>query len=302
MRATWRILRLPDERIDAAIAHWGPRFTSQGVDPNDFLRVTSGLESWPEWLPAWVANGDMHAALALEAETAGRALSAGGAWGRAAPPYHFAEFVWVVGIEAPPRATRAAIDALANAHRLLDPTAERIEIPLDDFTMAGTLRRPRSVERPPLVLLLPGLDSTKEEFYRWEEAFLERGLATFSLDGPGQGETGEHSSINPKYEIAISTAIDALAARDDVDLERVGAAGVSLGGYYAPRAAAYEKRIQAVVGISGPFVFGECWETMPAPTRETVQHHTGASSPGEARERAYELTLEEAAREIDQPL
>ena len=96
--------------------------------------------------------------------------------------------------------------------------------------------------------------------------------------------------------------IDALASRGDVDLQRVGAAGVSLGGYYAPRAAAYEKRIRAVVAISGPFVFGECWETMPAPTRETVQHHTGASTPDEARERAYELTLEEAAREIDQPL
>src|SRR5436190_1894356 len=158
------------------------------------------------------------------------------------------------------------------------------------------------LQRPPLVLLLPGLDSTKEEFFRWEDVFLARGLATFSLDGPGQGETGEHSSIYPNYEVAVTAAIDVLERRGEIDARRIGAAGVSLGGYYAPRAAAYEKRLRAVVGISGPFTFGDCWETMPEPTRDTVQHHTGAATREEARERAYRLTLAEAARLIDQPL
>ncbi|HEY6017577.1 MAG TPA: alpha/beta fold hydrolase [Gaiellaceae bacterium] len=296
---------MPDERIEAAIAHWAPRFTSQGVDMNDFLAVTSGLEQWPEWLPAWVVNGDMHAELAQDAEDQGRALTAGEAYVRAALSYHFAKFVWMVDFDLYVDATRQAIDALYAAHRLLDPTAERVEAPLDDFTIAGNLRLPRdSVSRgkPPLVLLLPGLDSTKEEFFTWENVFLERGLATFSLDGPGQGETGLQSSIYPNYEVAATAALDALAGRDDVDLDRVGAAGVSLGGYYAPRAAAYEKRIKAAVGISGPFNFGACWESMPGPTRDTVAHHTGSASPEEAREKAAQLDLAEAAPLIDQPL
>jgi 2,6-dihydroxypseudooxynicotine hydrolase len=287
-----------DERIRAAIAHWAPRFTSQGVDPNDFARVTASLETWPEWLPAWVGNGDRHARLAREAEAVGRTLSAGEAWVHATLSYHFAKFVWMVDMARHRQATAMAIDALAHAHRLLDPTAERIEVPLDGFTMAGNLRRPPGQARPPLA----SLDSTKEEFFRWEEVFLARGLATFSLDGPGQGETGEHSSIYPNYEVAVTAAIDVLEGRDDIDPGRIGAAGVSLGGYYAPRAAAYEKRIRAVVGISGPFTFGECWESMPEPTRDTVQHHTGAATREEARERAYRLTLEDAVREIDQPL
>ena len=50
----------------------------------------------------------------------------------------------------------------------------------------------------------------------------------------------------------MAALLDALAGRDDVDLERIGAAGVSLGGYYAPRAAAFEPRIKAVAAISGP--------------------------------------------------
>jgi 2,6-dihydroxypseudooxynicotine hydrolase len=163
--------------------------------------------------------------------------------------------------------------------------------------MAANLRRPAGVERPPLVLLLPGLDSTKEEFFGWEQVFLDRGLATFSFDGPGQGETGLRSSIYPDYERAVSPVLDALDG-----FERIGVAGVSLGGYYAPRAAAYEKRIRAAAGISGPFNFGDCWDSLPQPTRETIAHHTGASSVDQAREKAAELDLADGAPRIDQPL
>jgi pimeloyl-ACP methyl ester carboxylesterase len=286
-----------DERLEAAIAHWAPRFTSQGVDMNDFRAVTSSLERWDDWLAAWVANGDMHAELAREAEARGRTITAGEAWVRAALSYHFAKFVWMVDTARYVGAQDRAIAAIREAHRLLDPTAERIEIPLDGFTMAGNLRKPPDVSKPPLILLLAGLDSTKEEFFNWEQVFLDRGLATFSFDGPGQGETGLHSTIYPDYERAVTAVLDALEG-----FERIGAAGVSLGGYYAPRAAAYENRIRAAAGISGPFNFGDCWDTLPQPTRETVAHHTGASSPEEARAKAAELDLTDAAPRIEQPL
>ena len=99
----------------------------------------------------------------------------------------------------------------------------------------------------------------------------------------------------------MTAVLDHLARRDDVDLDRIAAAGVSLGGYYAPRAAAYEKRLRAVVGISGPFDFGACWDTMPPPTRDTVRHHTGAADEADGRAKASELELYEAAALIDQP-
>ena len=292
----------PDERVAAAIAHWAPRFVTNGVDYNDFRRVTSSVTTWEEWLPAWVDNGRRHTGLALGAEAEGRTVTAGEAWNQAALSYHFAKFVWMLDLELYAEATRLAVDALRQAHRHLDPTAERIEIPFERGTqLVGNLRRPAG--RPaPLVLLLPGLDSTKEEFFGWENVFIARGLATFSLDGPGQGETGLTTSIYPNYELAATATLDALAGRDDVDLGRVGAAGVSLGGYYAPRAAAYEKRIRAAVGVSGAFDFGACWPSLPLQTRETVQHHTGAASDDEARDRASELNLADAAKLIDQPL
>jgi dienelactone hydrolase len=292
---------VPDARVQAAIANWAPRFVSNGVYLDDFERTTARVSSWDEWLDAWTATADEHRARAEEAEAAGNGRTAGEAYLAAAVCYHFAKFVWVVEVERNHATTRQAIDALSRAHRHLDPSAERVTIPFDGAGLVGNLRRPAGRERPPLVLLLPGLDSTKEEFFHWEDVFLARGMATFSLDGPGQGESGFTSSIRPDYEAAVTATLDALSARDDVDLERVGAAGVSLGGYYAPRAASLERRIKAVAGISGAFNFGECWKGLPSLTRETFQHHSGSQNADEARAKAYELDLAPVIGELDRP-
>src|SRR3954451_3167599 len=290
-----------DGRVRDAIAHWAPRFITNGVDYNDFIRVTASVARWEEWLPAWVENGHSFADRAREAESKGRTLTAGQLWNQAALSYHFAKFVWMLDMERYEEATHLAVDALRKAHSFLDPTAERIEIPFEHgATLVGNLRRPAG-DAAPLILLLPGLDSTKEEFFGWENVFLSRGLATFSLDGPGQGESGLTTPIYPNYEVAASATIDALLSRDDVDLERIGAAGVSLGGYYAPRAAAYEKRLKAVVGISGPFDFAANWDNMPEQTRETVVHHTAAADDEDGRAKAGELNLYDAAPLLDQP-
>jgi dipeptidyl aminopeptidase/acylaminoacyl peptidase len=290
-----------DSKVADAIAHWAPRFITNGVDYNDFIRVTSAVSTWEEWLPAWVENGHAHAERAREAENSGRTVTAGESWNHAALSYHFAKFVWMLDMARYEEATRLAVEALRNAHRHLDPSAERVEIPFEGgATLVGNLRRPAGGPAP-LVLLFPGLDSTKEEFLGWENVFLARGMATFSLDGPGQGESGLTTPIYGNYEVAATAAIDSLSSRDDVDLDRIGAAGVSLGGYYAPRAAAYEKRIKAAVGISGPFDFAANWDNMPEQTRETVMHHTRAGTSEEARTKAGELNLYEAAKLIDQP-
>ncbi|MBE7555799.1 MAG: alpha/beta fold hydrolase [Anaerolineales bacterium] len=293
---------MPDARVQAAIDNWAPRFTTQGVDYNDFARTTRAIERWDQWLDAWCATGDVHAQLAREAETQGRSLSAGEAWVRAALCYHFAKFVWMVDMAKYRAAADKAVMSLYAAHKHLDPSAERLEIPFEGTTMVANLRRPAGSDRPPLVLLLPGLDSTKEEFFNWENVFLQRGMATVSLDGPGQGETGYATHIHPDYEVAVAALLDALEGRPDLDLNRVGAVGVSMGGYYAPRAAAFEPRIKAVAPIGGPFNFGQCWEQLPPLTRETFVHHSGSKDEAEGRAKALQLDLDGVAQRIKQPM
>src|SRR5205823_1915496 len=137
--------------------NWGPRLISNGVDFNDFVRTTSSISHWDEWLDSWSATADVHQALALEAQEAGHLQSAAEAFLRAAVTYHFAKFVWVLDPERNHQATRAAIGALYAAHRILEPSARRIEADLDGERLAAKLRRPAEPERAPLVILLSGL-------------------------------------------------------------------------------------------------------------------------------------------------
>lgn len=292
---------MPDERVQAAIRHWASRFIANGIDYNDFVRTTATVERWEQWLGAWTATAEIHVELAEQARVRGAQRSAGEAYLRAAVSYHFSKFVWVLDPELNRRNTEAAVRALYDAHALLDPTARRIEAAVDGGMVVANLRLPAGPRPAPLVVLIPGLDSTKEEFFVWESVFLDRGMATVSLDGPGQGETGITMDIRPDYEIAVSAILDALAQAPEIDATRVGAVGVSLGGHYVVRAAAFEPRIKALAGISGPYDLAAGWDTMPELTRETIQHHTGADAPAQARERAHELNLDGVAERVCQP-
>lgn len=292
---------MPDAAVRSAVANWGPRFTAQGVDPGDFARVTGQLERWEEWLAGWCANADLHAQLAAAAEQRGWLRTAGEAWVRAALSYHFGKFVWMLDLDAHDDAAARAVAAMANAHRLLDPAAERIEIPFAGARLVGNLRRPPGLARPPLVLLIAGLDSTKEEFFAAENVLLARGLATFSLDGPGQGETARALKIRPDFEVPAAAVLDVLCARPDLDGGRVGLLGVSLGGYYGARAAAFEPRIRALVISGGCYDYGALIRDRPAHSLATFSYGCGAASPEEAYAFAARMTLAGVAERISQP-
>ena len=133
---------MPDARVQAAIENWGPRLIANGIDLNDFVRTTASISRWEEWLEAWSATAGMHRELGEQARQAGHERSAGEAFLRAAVSYHFAKFVWVLDPERNRRATEAAIRSLYDAHAVLDPTAERIEAPLEHGSIVANLRRP----------------------------------------------------------------------------------------------------------------------------------------------------------------
>jgi pimeloyl-ACP methyl ester carboxylesterase len=290
-----------DARVQSAIDHWAPRFVQAGVDYNDFVRTTAEVERWDAWIDAWAALGDRHAELAREAEAAGRDVTAGEAWLRASVAYHFGKFVWVLDEDRVRPVHQKSVDALYAGHRALGNVVERIEAPLDGKTMVGNLRKPPGAERPPLVVLIPGLDSTKEELLGMEEAFLRRGMTTLALDGPGQGESTYELPLRADYEVAVTSALDTLAGRDDLDLDRVGAVGQSMGGYFAPRAAAFEPRIRAVIGLSGAYRRVEIWDTLPPVNRETFIYKTHSRDADEAREVAVAMDLQGVLERLDRP-
>ncbi len=291
-----------DELVRAAVLNWAPRFISQGVDYNDYQRTTGRIVHWYEWCREWCATGEIHESLAVTARERGNPVSAGEAFIAAALCYHFGKFLFQDHYGEYMEAGRRSIAAFTEGLRLLDPTGKRLEIPFEGAQMVGSLRRPPGIDRYPLVLLLPGLDSTKEEFFYWENVFLKRGMATLSLEGPGQGECGYYLPLRPDYEVAVSAALDWLETRVDFHPDGIGIAGVSLGGYYALRAAAADRRIKAAVEICGPWNFGECWEQLPSLTQAAFQYHSGAADSADAKLLAHKLTLEGHAQRINQPV
>ena len=80
---------MADERVESAIANWASRLISNGIDYNDFVRTTSSIDRWDEWLDAWTATADAHRRLAEQALAEGHTRSAGEACLRAAVSYHF---------------------------------------------------------------------------------------------------------------------------------------------------------------------------------------------------------------------
>src|SRR4029079_10817280 len=177
-----------------------------------------------------------------------------------------------------------------------------LEFPYRGVAMPGWLRKPRGVARPPVAIILSGLDACKEELHAWWEGFVDRGLAALTLDGPGQGETSFHLPVTHEWGGVIGAVIDVLARRDDVDGARVGVGGQSRGALYAPLAAAGEPRLKACIANCGPFDWGEVLPKMPKVSQEVFRVRSHAKSMAEAYELAKKITLKDAAREIRCPL
>ena len=291
----------PTNRVRIAASHWKPRFIANGIDINDFESVVESVADWREWAPAWQRIGDAHLALAAEAQRAGRHLTAAAAHQRAAWSYHLGKFLWFEDVALHDRLAEATWTTYGRALPHLDPPGERIEAPFEDgAVIPGILRKPR--DKAPLVILVPGLDSVKEELYAMENDFLHRGLATLTIDGPGQGENAPRFPIRADWASVITPVIDHLARRGDLDLARIGFMGISMGGIYGSFAAAKEKRIKAVVALAGPYDLSECWDALNPLTRGGYRFYTKSRDESEAREKAKTLTLRGVLKDVTCPL
>ncbi|MFJ9951389.1 alpha/beta hydrolase family protein [Kitasatospora sp. NPDC091207] len=271
-----------------------PRATGAGLDPHEYTRVTAALRSVREWPEAFRAAGRRHRDTADRAAAEGRTVTAGEAYRTAARWLHCAGLLPHPDRAAAARTATEADAAMHAALALLDPAAERV----GGECFVGRLRRPAGPGRAPLVIVVPGMDSGKEEFHAVAEALLVRGAAVFALDGPGQGVLAATSAPEPDYHRVVGRVIDAVAGREGVDVDRVGLVGLSLGGYYAAVTAAREPRIRATAVVSGPYRLD--WDTLVPFVTATLTQRCGSAEAARAFVRRVDLTG--AAPEITGPL
>lgn len=291
-----------DARVSAAISHWGPRFVANGVALTDFEEVTAGISDWNQWCAAWSARAALHEAMGRQALAAGKTLSAGEHLQRAGIYYHFGKFLFVHDMAQMRAAHMKAVACREDALPHLSPAGERVSIPFEGGVLYGILRKPAGIANPPVMMMACGLDSCKEETEAYEAPFLARGIAILVFDGPGQGEAEYDFPIRGHYETAVKAVADYIETRADLDSARLGMWGVSLGGYYAPRASAFETRIKACIALSGPYDWGEAWAGLPGLTREAFRVRSHSANDDTAKRIASTLSLKGVAHKITCPI
>lgn len=195
----------------------------------------------------WSKMADKLCGLAEEDEAAGRLLSAGEKYNRAATYYLTCERLQAHGAPGREALYKQFVSTFARGISLSKENCERVEIPYEGKVLSGLFVRAEGVNGPaPVLLQVNGLDSTKEMKYRvglpaW---LAKRGVSSLLIDQPGTGEALRLHDLTARFDSEhwASRVVDWLETHPEVDSKRIGMEGVSLGGYYCPRAVAFEPR------------------------------------------------------------
>lgn len=261
----WRLAPLADHRrVDRLLRLFGTRFLPIGVGhgrlaamglPHEIaagaLRRVRALEDWDV---AWTWAAQRFLGESRVQQRTGHRMAAALSQRHAALAYHLAAML-VFDDARELRTLRASASSLyARAMPVLRPAVHRVAIPWRTTTLPGYLACPEQANEPsPLVVLLNGTSTSKEETLLWTDAFLAQGLAVLALDWPGSGESALDVAPTADGD-DFTDGVFALAAREPaIDPTRVGLLGFSLGGAVAARAATQDRRIGAVVAVTPPY-------------------------------------------------
>ncbi|KEA63073.1 hypothetical protein ADIMK_2597 [Marinobacterium lacunae] len=195
----------------------------------------------------WSRMADKLCSLADEDESRGRMISAGDKYVRAATYFLTAERLQAHGAPGRLALYQRFLEVFNKGIDLAKENCERVEIPYEGKHLSALYVRAEGVDGPaPILVQVNGLDSTKEMKYgvglpRW---LAKRGVSSLIVDQPGTGEALRLQGLHARYDTEhwASKVVDWLETRADVDPKRIGMEGVSLGGYYCPRAVAFEPR------------------------------------------------------------
>ena len=200
-----------------------------------------------EFLHAWIGGANKLIKLAEKDLEKNRELSAAKKYYRATLYYLIAERMQEQGHPERLAAYKRYLElAELYRHCKKDPV-KRVEIPYKHAHISAIYAKGKSTEeKQPIVVMMNGLDSTKElmSYSPLVDDLVERGISVLMLDQPGTGEAIRLHDMRAVYnsEEWASVVVDWLCEQPEIDQNRIAAFGISLGGYYCPRAVAFEPR------------------------------------------------------------
>jgi hypothetical protein len=252
----------------------------KGADVGECLSTAASIKSgdYEGWYQSWLATADRVRGFAEKSADAGHQVSAREAFLRASTYYDHAAF-FLDGTSDPSRLLptwKAHRECFDEAAKRFDPPFEKVEIPYEGTTLPGYFFKVNDSEQPrPLLILNNGSDGPISAMYLMGgAAALERGYNALTFDGPGQGAALHLQGLyfRPDWEKVITPVVDFALQRPEVDPERIAIQGVSQGGYWVPRAVAFEHRIAAAIADPGVFDVSTSWEShLPGSMRRLLE-------------------------------
>ena len=290
------------EKLSTVVDNWLPRFLANGLDALQVQAVLARIETWDQWADAWVDSAQEWEDRGRAALAAGHDLTAGAHLQRAALTLQFAQFVLTEDEAAREAIHRRQADLYRTAAPLLQPPAEPVAVPFAETTLPGYLRRPIARPEIGLVLLIPGLESTKEQFSTYEPYFLERGVATLSVEGPGQGETWYEMPFRDRaFQDAVAAVVRYAEGLTDRGSGGLAVVGTSFGGYLALKSARSIAGLAGVVDIAGPYDLAAFDELQPV-IQDGFQRIAQAPDLDAARTLLADVTLDGALDDLAAPV
>jgi dienelactone hydrolase len=239
------------------------------------VKVVNGVPEVTSWFNTWTELGNLLLSQAGDDVKRKRRISAAHKFRRASVYFGLCERYIP---HTDPRKAQSYASMRAAFRRFVDlnrEPVELVEVPYEKGKSLPALFVPaENGGRAPTIVFIDGFDLYKELVYLRKKGLAARmrGMATLIVDTPGIGEALRLRGMTTRFdaEVPLRYCFDYLAGRGDVDLGRVGLIGLSLGGYYAPRAAAFEKRVKACVAFGAQWDVGKRWR---------VEHYGKAASP-----------------------
>lgn len=278
------------------------------VDYSEIKRILADIKGLYFWYDAWKKSAERYLALAQEAEHSRHFITAGENYLRSALLYHFAQLLTRPEDPCKTEGQEKRVAYYRKACPYLVPPVEPQWIETEELRLPSYFRPAINKKKPPVVLMIPGANSVKEELHHWGWEFNQRGLATLAFDGPGQGELSVRNGGVPlrleTYHQVVSAVIDFLETRDDVDTTRAIVWGQSTGGQLAIRAAAHDSRIYGAVSLGGGYDYHlEITSTTPADVWEEARDLYGFETFAEVKDYILQKgSLEGIAEKVTCPL
>ena len=244
---TWEELKEETQRrVDKNLGPVG------GLKSEDAREALSNIHSLDrdEWAAAWSAIGERYNNRAKSEEANKNSTAARDDYFWAFKYYTAARWP-VPNSMGKQKAYLNALAAFRNYGRFLDPPVELLHIPFEGKEIPGYLRLPKIAGPAPLVFMINGTDSRKEDEVQGRDSLFRSGIGIVAVDMPGTGESPVKADVGA--ERMFSRVLDYLATRPDVDSKRIVVWGTSYGGHWAASLAYIEKaRLLGAVVQGGP--------------------------------------------------